>query len=285
MKRVSRVVIIFIAAVLLLVPSAYAENSYPEPTPGFFVNDFANVLGQDTRDKILSIGKQLEDKTTAQVVLVTADTVNGQDVFDYAVGLFTKWGIGQKGKDNGVLIFDAVKERKLWIITGYGLEGALPDAKTAEIRQNYMNPYLKNNDYNSGLLNGYVAVVNEVAKEYGVSIDAGMGLKPQANDRHSIVTYPSSTHRRNINVFPIFIVLFIIADAIFFRFRITSAIIKILFWSSFFGGRGGWGGRGGFGGGGFGGGWGGGGGFGGGGFGGSSGGGGSTGGGGSGGGY
>ena len=275
MKKALFITICIAAVIFLLTPAVYvySQTEYPQPTAGFFVNDFANVLSQNTEDRIMSLGKQLEDKTGAQVVAVTIDTLNGQDAFDYAVGLFTKWGIGQKGKDNGVLIFDAVKERKLWIITGYGLEGALPDAKTAEIRQKYMNPYLKNDDYDNGILNGYAAVVDEVAGEYGVSIDTGISQ----SQRHSINVYPSSSRPRNTSFFPIMVILFLIADAAFFRFRITLSIIKIMFWSSFFGGgRGGWGG-GGFGGGGS---WGGGGGFGG-----SSGGGGRTGGGGSGGSY
>jgi len=271
--------------VFLLSAFAYAEGNYPSPTREFFVNDFANVLDQDVRNMIQSLGLQLEDKTSAQVVLVTIDSLDGQDIDSYAVELFEKWGIGQKGKDNGVLILNAVKDRMLRIEVGYGLEGALPDIKTAEIRTKEMNPYLSENDYNNGLLNGYIAVAKEVAKEYGVtlSIDGGGVSSAPVSSR-------GRTNTTNIFYTLLIIVLFVL-DGVFNRFRATSALLKFIFYALMFGGgrggRGGWGGGGHWGGrGGFGGGsnWGGRGGFGGGSFGGgrgSSGGGGRSGGGGS----
>lgn len=247
-KKFLRTFILIIITIIIFSDAAFAEGNYPSPTPELFINDFANVLDQSTRDKIQSLGKQLEDKTTAQIVVVTINTLDGQDIESYANELFTRWAIGQKGKDNGVLILDAVKERKLRIEVGYGLEGALPDTKTAEIRNNDMNPYLKNNDYDNGILNGYVAVVNEVAQDYNVTIDAG------SQSRDSADSTPSSNRTRRNTIYPILFVLFLAVDGIFFRFRISYTLFKLLFYSSFFGGgRGGWGG-GGFGGGGFGGG-------------------------------
>lgn len=286
MKRYLQTIIFIIIAVSVFSTAAYAEENYPSPTSGFFVNDFADVLEQSTEERIQSIGKKLEEQTTAQVVLVTIKTLGDQDIDSYAVELFEKWGIGQKDKDNGVLILNAVQERQLRIEVGYGLEGILPDITTAKIRTEDMNPYLKNDDYDNGLLNGYISVVNTVSKEYGVTVDTGTQPRSYPGD-----SSPSSdmSGRTGKNMFyAILIILFLAVDGIFFRFRITSVILKMVFYASFFGGRGGrggWGGggRGGWGGGGRGGF--GGGGFGGGGFGGSSGGGGRSGGGGSSGGY
>jgi uncharacterized protein len=249
-KAIKICILFFILSVLLSLP-AFAANNYPTPTSEFFVNDFGNVLSQDSKNSISNLGKQLEDKTTAQVVLVTIDSLNGQDIDSYANELFTQWKIGQKEKDNGVLILIATQERKLRIEVGYGLEGALPDIKTAEIRTQYMNPFLKNNDYDTGLVNGYNAVVGEVAKEYNVTVDNWSVEQQQPKPQNKSV--PSTNNWSKF--MPILLVIFIILDGIFFRFRITSTIIKIVFWSSFFrGGRGGRGGGGGFGGGGFGGG-------------------------------
>ena len=164
MKRRAFVFMIIIILSVLMPSVVYSRGSFPSPTEEFFVNDFAGVLNSDTREKIQRIGKSLEDMTTAQVVLVTVDSLDGQDIDSYANELFEQWGIGQKDKDNGVLILDAVSERQLRIEVGYGLEGALTDIETADIRTQYMNPYLKNNDYDNGLLNGYFAVVNFVAE-------------------------------------------------------------------------------------------------------------------------
>ena len=247
MRTIIKSAVFAMIAVVVLSMPAFAKNDYPLPTETFFVNDFAGVLDQDTRDKIANLGKLLEEKTGAQVVVVTISTLDGQDIESYSNELFNKWGIGQKGKDNGILILDAVSERMLRIEVGYGLEGAVPDIKTAEIREKYMNPYLKNNDYNSGLYNGYAAVVREVAREYGVDIDTDVKAAPKNN------VMPFSTGRRRTNFTPLLVILFLAFDGIFFRFRITLMLIRLLFWSSFFrgGGRGGWGGpgRGGFGGG------------------------------------
>ncbi|MGE5614365.1 MAG: TPM domain-containing protein [Bacillota bacterium] len=280
-------VIILILITLFVFPAAIrAEVNYPDPTFGFFVNDFAGVLSQSTEEKILDIGRQLEDKTSAQVVAVTVNSLEGEDIDAYAVELFEKWGIGQKDKDNGVLILAAISERMLRIEVGYGLEGALPDIKAARIRTEIMNPYLKENDFDNGFLNGYIAVVEAVAAEYGVTIDTEINVpEPYAPyTPPDSYAYPGHTSQGNYFPFALFII-YIAIDGIFFRFRITGFLLKLFFFSRFFGGgRGGWGGgNGGFGGGngGFGGGRGGFGGFGGGGSRGSSGGGGRSGGGGS----
>jgi len=250
----------------------FAAVEYPKPTDAFFVNDFANVLGESTERDIAALGKELESKSGAQVVLVTISTLDGEDIDSYANELFNRWGIGQKDKDNGILILNAVGERLLRIEVGYGLEGAVPDIKTAEIRERHMNPYLKEGDYDEGLYNGYAAVVGEVAKEYGT--DMGEGFKEPQKAPSTPAPAPRSTKTR-LNLTPFLIIGFLVFDGVLFRFRITAMLLRILFWSSFF--RGGRGGRGGWGGGS--------GGWGGGGFGGSSGGGGRSGGGGSSGGY
>lgn len=237
------ILIIIIITMIIFSSVVFAEGNFPSPTPEFFINDFANVLDQSTRDKIQSLGKQLEDKTTAQVVVVTINTLDGQDVESYANELFAKWGIGQEGKDNGILVLNAVKERILRIEVGYGLEGALSDTKTAEIRNNDMNPYLKNNDYNNGILKGYVAIVDEVAQEYDVTINAGSQSRSTGNSS------PLPSRARNNTIYTILFVLFFVFDGIFFRFRISHMLLKLFIFSRFFGGgrggRGGWGGGGG----------------------------------------
>lgn len=294
MKRYLQIIIFIIIAVSVFSAAAYAEGNYPSPTPEFYVNDFADVLDQSTQDRIQGIGRQLEDLTTAQVVLVTINTLDGQDIDTYASELFENWAIGQKEKDNGVLILNAVQDRQLRIEVGYGLEGILPDITAAKIRTEDMNPYLKNGDYDNGLLNGYISVVNTVSKEYNVTVDTG-ATQPRSYPGDSMTSGDRPRSVGKNTFYSIFIILFLAVDGIFFRFRITAVILKMIFYAGFFGGggRGGRGGRGGWGGGGNGGfggfgrgGFGGfGGGGGGGGFGGSSGGGGRSGGGGSSGGY
>ena len=108
-KKIVSILTIMIFA-FLLTAGSHAAADYPSATDEFFVNDFAGVLDQDTERSILQIGKTLEELTTAQVVVVTIGTLDGQDIDSYANELFRRWGIGQKDKNNGVLI-DAVQDR------------------------------------------------------------------------------------------------------------------------------------------------------------------------------
>mgnify|MGYP000556969449 CR=1 FL=1 len=170
MKKLSAA-FITIALIFSLTICTAAQADLPSPTSEFFVNDFAGVLSNSAEETINHMGKALEDMTGAQVVVVTVQSLDGQDIDSYANELFRKWGIGEKDRNNGVLILNSVSDRMLRIEVGYGLEGALTDIETAEIRTEYMNPYLKEGNYDSGILNGYTAVVNAVCEEYGIDMD------------------------------------------------------------------------------------------------------------------
>lgn len=252
MKRLQAAVLVILILLISISVPASAKADYPAPTTEFFVNDFAGVLSRETRDNIQRIGKGLEDATTAQVVVVTVSSLDGEDIDSYAYELFKQWGIGQKGKDNGVLILNAVSERQLRIEVGYGLEGALTDIETADIRNDYMNPYLKNNDFDKGMLYGFAAVVNVVAEEYGLSeyvSEYDLEQRMPSGTRYD--SSDSSDEDDKAFFYIIIFCIFLVADGILFRFRITRALLRIAFYSRVFGdgGRGGWGG-GGFGGGG-----------------------------------
>ena len=115
----------------------------------------------------MTIGENLFVKTGAQVVVVTVDTLDGAAVSDYALELGRKWGVGDKEKNNGVVLLLSVSERKVTIQVGYGLEGRLTDGKTGRILDNYAIPYLKNDEFSMGLTETYKAIVSEVYAEYG----------------------------------------------------------------------------------------------------------------------
>ena len=87
-------------------------------------------------------------------------------LLEYSTNLFRQFGIGDKEKNNGLLILIALEERKSRIEVGYGLEGVLPDGKTGRIQDEYMIPYFKDNNFDEGILNGYKALFKEVANEY-----------------------------------------------------------------------------------------------------------------------
>jgi uncharacterized protein len=165
-----------------LPPAAHAQANYPEPTSRFFVDDFAGVLTSAQQQDLYEIGATLEQKTGAQVVAVTVKSLQGESLEDYSITLANNWGIGKKGKDNGVLLLLSTGDRKSRIEVGQGLEGRLNDAKTGRIQDDFMIPAYKKGDYGAGLAAGYKAVVTEVYKEYNITPPAGLKDYQVADD-------------------------------------------------------------------------------------------------------
>lgn len=140
----------------------------PEPTDEFFVNDFANVISDEDEEEIMAIGASLYNQTTAQIVVVTVDSLDGYDVEEYGLELGREWGVGSEESDNGVVLLMSVSDRQVTIQVGYGLEGCLPDGKTGRILDEYAVPYLSNDDFSTGLTEAYKAITSVVYQEYDV---------------------------------------------------------------------------------------------------------------------
>ena len=172
--------ILFLILIALFVLSFSVE--FPDPTPYKYVNDYVGVLDSETVEKIVAVGKELEKKTTAQVVVVVVPSLSGLTVEEYANRLFREWGIGQKEKNNGVLLLVAMSDRKVRIEVGYGLEGAIPDGKAGRILDEYVIPYFKEGEYDKGIYYGYLAIAKEVAREYGVEITGTSDLPERGTD-------------------------------------------------------------------------------------------------------
>ena len=122
------------------------------PNPHRFVNDYANVLTESEEQTLEEQLATIDRGTTVQIAVVTIKTSGNVPLTDYAHQLFQKWGIGQKGKDNGLLLTVAISDRKSEITVGYGLEGAVTDADARHILQNVLRPYFKDGKYYSGLM-------------------------------------------------------------------------------------------------------------------------------------
>nr|WP_172373173.1 TPM domain-containing protein [Sporosarcina jiandibaonis] len=145
--------------------TAYAAD-IPKPVGHIYVQDFANLLNAEQKEELVNYGMQLDDATGAQLVVMTVNSLEGETIEEYSVKVFREYGIGQKGKNNGVLFLVAPNEGELWITTGYGLEGALPDGKIGRIRDQYAFPYMREGKFDLGIMNTYKALFNEIAKEY-----------------------------------------------------------------------------------------------------------------------
>lgn len=212
---------------LILAGAAAAAVAVPPaPTSSIYVQDYAGVLSGDTKARINSLGSRLAAKTKAQVVVVTVPTVGDTPIEEYALAVLRQWGIGDKTLNNGVLMLVAVQDRRSRIEVGYGLEGALPDAKTGRIQDEYMIPYFQQGDYNRGVLNGYLALVNEVAKEYRVEA-------PDAKARPVQSPAPGVSWWDNLPwwvqvAFGLGILLLFIIDWVFFGGAFTLLILSLL---------------------------------------------------------
>jgi uncharacterized protein len=153
--------------------------------PTNYVNDFAGVLDAGTQAKLNDLCKQVDEKAHAQIAVVTVKSLDGQDVFDYAVALYQAWGIGKKGSDRGILILVATQDRKFGASTGYGLEGILPDGKVGGFRREAV-PYLSKGDYATGLTLMTSRIASVIAQDAGVTLEGIQSPPPvQRNVRNT----------------------------------------------------------------------------------------------------
>jgi uncharacterized protein len=158
-----------IAAVLALAAAAaFGQTAGTPPLPELTrpVNDFANLIDPDQEAELDRIIRSLEAASGDVVVVVTVETVEPYaDIREYAVELFENRGrgIGQRGKDNGALILLALKERRVWIEVGYGLEPWITDGFAGETSRDYMVPLLRSGRYGEGLVRGTTRIVQRIA--------------------------------------------------------------------------------------------------------------------------
>jgi uncharacterized protein len=146
--------------ILLLLVTPFSLHAAVEfPALDSRVVDTAGLLSSETRQALISELAAHEQATSNQVVVVTLTSLQGYSIDDYGYQLGRHWGIGQKERDNGVLLIVAPKERKVRIEVGYGLEGTLTDALSHNIIQTVILPEFKKGDMAQGIVTGTRAIV------------------------------------------------------------------------------------------------------------------------------
>lgn len=152
---------LFLLGIALLFPSiaVYAQEV---PFLGGRVNDYAEILSSNTISELNGKLKAFEDSTSNQIAVLTINTLEGADLEEYSIKVAQTWKLGQKGKDNGVLLLVVKDDRKVRIEVGYGLEGTLTDALCSVIIQRGILPKFRNQDYDGGVEAGVASILGAI---------------------------------------------------------------------------------------------------------------------------
>lgn len=172
--------------IILYLSAAAVGLAQPQvslvPTNSFYVQDYAGVLDSETKGRINALGRKLKTASKAHIIVVTINSLEGGVPADFARDIIKQWGVGDKKLNNGVLLLLVTGENKYRIEVGYGLEGALPDAKAGEILDEKLLPYVQKGDYNQGVWQAYKELAGIAAKEYEVDLnEAGNKTAAAAN--------------------------------------------------------------------------------------------------------
>ncbi len=138
---------IFVFASLFLTLFSFAKEIPRAPKDHRWVQDYGNVLDANQETLLLKKLKSYFDSTSNEITIVTEYSLDGEDIFEYSYKLAKEWKIGTEGKDNGILIYTAVHDKKVFIQVGRGLEGAVPDAYAKRIVSQILLPSFKINQY------------------------------------------------------------------------------------------------------------------------------------------
>lgn len=210
MIRPSKILIILLLTAAAILAAAGADL----PRAEGYIADFAGIINAGDRERLEGLLGDLRQKTGTQIAVVSVKTYAPHGSIEgYAEALFNHWGIGQKGRDNGVLLILAMEERDVRIETGYGLEGVLPDSFCGRILDQAVLPEFREGRYSRGLLEGARAIAAVVAKANNLD-PASLGLTGKAGTRKS------SAGEYNIALtFAIIALVFVILPLMFRRRR------------------------------------------------------------------
>lgn len=164
----------------LLVALAFATTALavdpPIPQPQGFVTDLGGVIPPDSRQRITQTIRALKEQTGSEIAVLTVPTTEPLDDFSYAMRVADAWKVGARGEDTGVLILLATQDRKLRILTGYGVEGILPDGLVGRIQDRDIMPAFRAGRFGEGLERGVSAIAQRI-------IEGRQGIPPPADEQ------------------------------------------------------------------------------------------------------
>ncbi len=155
------------------------------------IMDLAGIIDGPTEEKLDRVLTELEEKTGAQMVILTVASLDGEEINTFSLRFAEKWELGAGGKDNGLLLTVAVKERKYRFEVGYGLESVLPDSLVGSIGRDNLVPYFKAGEYSRGVAAATAAVLDILAEHYQIRFTSTGLPRPQtgSNDDDTIAAF------------------------------------------------------------------------------------------------
>lgn len=214
--RVFSPLLVFFTFFLIAGNALAMDVQIPAPIGDIYVQDFANVLNETEKAELINLGRSIEDQTTAQVAVLTVETIGEWTIEEFANKAFRQYGIGDEKKNNGVLLVLAMKEHKVRIAVGYGLEGRIPDGKAGRILDEYAIPNLKNQQSDKAVIDTYKVLADEVLAEYGIS--------GQKSASESTIENEASP----LGGLPTYIIIIVVAILIFFDFKFFGGTFTFL---------------------------------------------------------
>ena len=167
------IALVLVITVCVLPAIAQGTPDVVEPTEQFYVADYADVIDEATEQLIVEKAAKLCEETGAQVVVVTVDFIGESTIEEYARALFNKWGIGDKDKNNGVLLLMVIGEENYWCVQGRGLEDSLPPSSIKDMLDLCLEPDFAKHDYSRGAYLFHSAVCVKLRK-----------IEHEAEERH-----------------------------------------------------------------------------------------------------
>lgn len=146
------------------------------------INDYANLMSEEDKRQAEKYLTSLEVTTGGQIAVLTVQSLEGDDITSYAYNVASAWELGQKDKDNGVLLLVALDERKVRIEVGYGFEGDLTDAKCGLIIRNVILPEFRKGDYSKGILQGVINICGILDNDESIVAESVSHPKTSKND-------------------------------------------------------------------------------------------------------
>ncbi len=162
---------------LLLLPFFAQAKEIPKKTRQL-VNDFAHVMSVEQTRALEQKLVAYNDTTSTQIAIVIERSTEGEDIFNYAIRLAENWGIGQDGKDNGILIYIATEDRKMRLLTGYGAEPTVTDAMAKRIIERIIIPAIKRGEYYEGLDKATTKISQLAAGEFSADDSGADSISP-----------------------------------------------------------------------------------------------------------